>query len=203
MSDVTRHKSFWSTLVAFLKRDIRSFIKQPDQASLFQKHPPPPDPSKLVQFRYRREILDWRDETIIQLSAIGMGALNDFSLHVQGLLKEVSIWRLLWSKPANEVLREDFDNQVRLVILNEMRKAEQRLAKLLIRQVGNNQKHPSVIDYGPDSQLDCIVKLNFKPTSQDDILSGLRSLVLTDQGIVPMFQNQVTNIADELIGKGL
>ena len=78
---------------------------------------------------------------------------------------------------------------------------EKSLDKLLTLQKGGKQNHFSLTDWGPDRELTCIAKYGFKPANQVDIYSAIQSLVMSDRGIVRMFQNQMIEIANELIRK--
>jgi len=215
MTEAISVRSLWAALLAFLRRDIRSLFGKRIPESVAESSPAPLlaphdgkispttllDPAKLGGVRRRRKVLDWRDETIVNADSAGIDAFQDFSVHVQDLLKDVSIWRLLWAKPANEVLRVEFDKRVRLHIRKEMRTAEKRLAELLTLQDRSDRRRPSFVDDWPDRDLTCIAKHGFRPNNEDEILSCLRGLVMSNQGIVPMFQRQTISIADELIGK--
>lgn len=106
MTEANRRNSFWSALLVFGQRDIRSFFKNtqgpimvPDipnphqipSADPVTPLPPLLDVMQLEHVRCRRKTLDWRDETIVKLSSTGRDSLEDFTDHVNDMLEDVPI----------------------------------------------------------------------------------------------------------------
>lgn len=51
------------------------------------------NPAALERVAFRREILDWRDNSIMQLGVAANVVLKEFSVHVVTLLGDVPFWR--------------------------------------------------------------------------------------------------------------
>lgn len=209
MHDNHRKQSFWRTLMEFLSRDVRSFSKglRPIKGNATTETtqavsvPHLIDPKQLDRIKYRREILDWRDETIIKLGDTGKNSLYDFSKHTWRLLEEVSLFGRVFQKPANKALKAAFDSRIRLIIRGAAIQATNDLAQLFSKQGDNKPEMPLIKDYWPDGQLSCIEKNGFKLANHGKIISGITLLVNGNRGIVRMFQDQVINIAEQMIKK--
>ena len=112
-------KKYLNRLMAFIVRDVRSFFFSssdneqhsnpctfsPDEqitlsatdisentteAAEFIPLPLFLNPVALDRVAFRREIRDWRDNSILQLSLAAKEALDEFSIHVETLLDDVS-----------------------------------------------------------------------------------------------------------------
>lgn len=207
MRDKHQKTPFWTTLVKFLRRDIRSFFKdfskaekdETDETTPIVNVPHLLNQKEIDKIKFRREILDWRDETIIKLGETGKSALYDFSKHTRRLLDQVSIFGRMFPKPANIPLKAVFDSKVRLAIKKEVMRAVNDLTKSLSIQGGDKPEAPSIKDYWPDSPLSCIAKNGFKPVNHSKIISDITPLVNGDKGVVRMFQKQVIDIAGQMI----
>jgi len=207
MCDKNRILSLWSKLKNFLRRDISSFfngLRQIEENATTETIPVVTVPhlfglEQLDRVKYRREILDWRDEAIIKLGDTGIYALHDFSKHTRHLLDDVSVFGRMFPKPANKMLKAKFDTKVRLVIREEVMRSVNNLTKLLSKQCNNKPETPSIKDYWPDSLLSCIAKNGFKPTNHGKIIADIAPLVNGDKGVVRMFQKQVIYLAEQIM----
>jgi hypothetical protein len=205
-----RKQLFWSQMREFLSRDIRSFFKnsRPNEENTTAEETPVLTVPQLVcltqldRVKYRREVLDWRDEAIVKVGSAGRSAIHDFSKQVRRLLDEVPTWGRVFQKPANKVLKPKFDTKIRLILREEAVREVRRLAQLISEQGDNKPEIPSIKDYWIDSQLNCIAKIGFKPANHGMIISDIAPLVNGDKGIVRMFQIQVINIAEQMIKEG-
>ena len=217
MKEANSHNSFWSALSAFFQRDIRSFfntnqrqITITDDFSLpeiptvdsITLLPPLLDIIHLEHVKYRRQMLDWRDEAIIQLSSTGRNSFRGFCYHMDYMLDEVPILRRVISQSSNEVLQDTFNMMVRSKIRNQAVQAVDFLLKTLTSQ-GFKIGTPALVDKFPDSELSCIEEYGFKPSNHDEIFSALELLVIGEKGIIKMFQYQIIRITEDLIGKPL
>lgn len=211
-------KEFFDRLKAFLSRDIRSFFSSsaeskpvlmapivlPDEpiTQSISDEPLPISPLPLLlnptaldRVAFRREILDWRDNSIIQLGVAAKAVLKEFSAHVVTLLDDVPLWRRALPKAANEVLTGDFDTRVRLSIQNISKKHDQQLDEILSRWEPYKISRSRLIDEWPDSQLSYIATFGFKPSNRKDILDAISFLVLGPHGIADKFYQQICTIS--------
>lgn len=218
MTETNNNNSFLSAVMAFLNRDIFSFFKgartskialeainthQLPLADSFSPLLAELDVKQLEQIRYRREILDWRDESIVKLSLTGSDVLKEFSTQMNDVLNSVSIWRRIKAQTANEVLRDMFDNSVRSKIRDQALHARVLLINIIAKQCYEKTDISELIDNWPDKELVCIEKYGFKLSKQNQILSALELLVTDEKGIVKMFQDQIIEMSKNLLKEQL
>jgi hypothetical protein len=225
-------KENFHRLKAFLKRDIRSFFRSPSESEqslppyIKSQYPqnsqstddvsntmpesvplaPLPlllNPDALNRVVFRREILDWRDKSILQLCAAANTVLKAYSAHVVSLLNDLPFWRRAVSQAANEVLAKDFNTRVRLKIRQEVNKYDQQLDKIMGRRQRDKDSRSRIIDEWPDSQLSYVANMGFKPANQNDILDAISFLVLGPHGIVDKFYLQITKVSTRIIEEEL
>lgn len=166
---------------------------------------PPPLPSltslldeKLLErVKYRRTILNWRDESVVKLGSVGRDALNHFITHVYKLLDNITTLQRIFPDPVNEVLLDKFEAYVQAKIRIEAKKINTSLIDLLTIANHEMTNVPLLHENWPKtpSLRDC----GFKPGNRYEITSNLRDIVMGKQGIVPIIQNRIIKITDELI----
>lgn len=153
------------------------------------------NPAALDRVAFRREILDWRDNSILQLGVAANAVLKEFSVHVVTLLDDVPFWRRALPKAANEVLTVDFNTRVRLRIQDRTKKYDHQLDEIMGRWERNKASRLRLIDEWPDSQLSYVANLGFKPSNQEDILEAISFLVLGPHGVADKFYQQISRIS--------
>jgi hypothetical protein len=230
-------KELIHTLIAFLKRDLRSFFSSrsdggqpslPHVASQGEQTAqstvsalaatsevtsaaPEPgplaplplllNPAALERLAFRREILDWRDDSILQLSHTADAVLKEFSAHVVRLLRDVPVWRRVFPDTANEILMNDFDSMVRVSIHGEAIRSEKKLKEIVARWENSDTSGLRLIDEWPDSQLRCVANIGFKPSNEAAILKTISHLVLGGHGLADNFHRQAIQISNDVIGR--
>ncbi len=223
-------RSWWLAIIDFFRRDLGSFFptrsretwtEEVSTASCLETSPeasgsPLPvdvhsseldnlplvlDPKKLEMIQHRRQILDWRDDAILKLSATGTEVIDAFFLDVRDRLADEPWWRRAWTRPANEVLKPDFDRRVRGTIHREAKWQEKELEKLIEALKVQREKSWRLDAEWLDSQLRCVAMYGFKPSHQTEILDGLKALVVGPQGIVEGLHKHALGIAVELTEK--
>ena len=210
INGATQWSSSWRTLIAFLNRDIRSFFpraKAEPEVALLPVLPIEQrltattlvDSKKLDVLRYRREILDWRDDFIFNLSRSERELRSNFENFVDRELNDVSLFRRALSKPASTILKAAFDGRVRFKLSSEARLATARLSEILSKWNIDDQVRPRALNDRSDPNLSCIAEIGFKPSNKSKILSQIDSRVIGQ--IVSTYQNQASRIALELIDK--
>lgn len=206
-----RIKAIWLKLWGFLKRDVRSFFGfqsslTPSANSEYvladQLEPLPSrvDPQKLDRIRFRRALLDWRDEFCVQFSNSASDLSGRFESQIEDELQEVGLFRKVLPKPAGELLEEKFNSQVRFRLLARARQAEKDLSLLLSKW--SLQVPPALFfrDQWPNARFVATFgEVGFKPANRNEILEILESLILGEQGILPTYLAQATSMTRNLI----
>jgi hypothetical protein len=219
--------SWWLAIIDFFRRDLSSFIptrfREPRneavstscrlegspetssippteivQEAVLDNLPLVLDPTKVVMIQERRQISDWRDDAILKLSTTGTEVINAFSRDVKDRLADEPWWRRAWTRPANGVLKPDFDKRVRGAIRKEAKRQEQDLEKLI--ETLKTQRGDSLRLNAEwlDSQLSCVAMYGFRRSNEDKIRKSLEALALEPHGIVGSLHKQVIRIAVEL-----
>lgn len=211
MHGAPRLASYWRKLVDFLNRDIGSFFPRPEEATEVTSLPAYPlehrlpettllDPRKVDAIRYRRQILDWRDDFHLILCKSEIELASSFAKFIDGELNDVSLFRRVMTKPASVMLKPSFDGRVRFKLANEAKLAAARLSEVLSKWEMTSQLPRRVLRDFSDPNLTCIASTGFKPSNKDKILLEINSQVI--RKIVSTYQNQAATIALELIERG-
>lgn len=216
-------KEHFDRLMAFLNRDIRTFFpsrvddkqskpivdqdqpitQQPIDNSNAEQEPesiptnPLPlllNPAALDRVVFRREILDWRDNSIVRIGVAANAVFNEYSVHIITLLAAAPIWRRPFAKAANEVLTFDFHTRVRLRIQVEAQKYDRQLGEIMRHRGRDKVSIARFIDEWPDTQLMCVAKFRFKPSNQKNILETISCLVLGPNGYTDKLYQQISKI---------
>jgi hypothetical protein len=205
-----RIKSLWLNLLSFLRRDLRSFRggsrQELPNANVGKPAPEQLDPlpseinfQKLDQLRFRRDILDWRDEFHVRIGALAEELFSQFSSYVENKVAEVGIFRRLFTKPAGEILQTPFDDLVRVELTKRVKEAEESLAQILSKWPTTIWPPFSFTEQNLDSRLACLDEIGLKPTNQEEILDRMDNLISGEGGLVETYRSHATSIARKLI----
>ena len=205
-----RIESLWSSLLTFLRRDIRSFWRGPIPklltVNLSMAEPVWPEPlaseldvKKLERIEFRRSVLDWRDWFCVHIGAVANESFSQFANHVEDEVSRVGIFRTIFTKPAGEILQPPFNAIFRAELINAVKEADRRLAQLLLKWPATDWPHFSVAEQYFDDRLACIAELGFKANNQEEILERVKEMIFEDEGLVETYRGQVINIAGKLI----
>lgn len=189
--------SVWQRLVALFRFDFRSAfgslpslpppesnsVEEDEQTAISFEL----DVQRLDYIRYRREILDWRDEFTVQLLTQGKDFFRQFSEHVEKEADEVGILRKLFAKPAAEVLEDDFFMLVRAPLVDRAKAAESELAKVIQCLPPVQLPDLSLAIDEVDPLLSVLGDIRFRPSNQDELLAKLNDLVFGERGIVDCY----------------
>jgi hypothetical protein len=175
--------SVWQRLVALFRFDFRSAfgslpsLPAPDsgladeveQTSL----PYELNVQRLDYIRYRRTILDWRDEFSVQMLTQGKDFFRQFSEHVENEVDDVGVFRKLFAKPAADVLEDDFFTLVRAPLVDRAKAAETELTKVIQCLPPIELPALSLAVDEVDPLLSVLGDLRFRPSNQDELLAKL------------------------------
>lgn len=159
------------------------------------------DPARLERLVFRRQVLDWRDDSILKINHCADSAMKELSAHIVTMLKAVPTWRrCVWPKSTSEVIFHDFIIFVRSPIQREMKLSENRIKEIYDRREPREISGRRFNYEWADSPLNCVENIGFRPSNEAKILGAISHLVQGDQGISDNFNRQIISICAAVIG---
>lgn len=211
--------SLWSSTVAFLKRDIKSFFPLDDrseapteQGEVASEDSGGPattpmevpieslvDMSKLPEMAFRRDVLDWRDNFHVNLMN-ALSKLNDaFAQQVHAELADTSLFRKLVSRESDQVLQHSFTRLVRLPLINAVFNEEANL-NVCAQKWGRGGKGDLTFDLSAlSAECASLHDIGFKPSNRDLILSRSKEIVMGPAGLATVFCDQGLQLSRKLM----
>lgn len=201
--------SIWQRLVALFRLSFSSVFgsaprlpaPETDAAEQEEQSPLPfeLDSQKLDYVRYRRQVLDWRDDFAVRLLADGNESFRRFSAYVENEADKVGLFRYLFAKPAAEVLRDEFLTIVRSPLANLARAAEAQLRQAIQRSAYSQSLFLSLTVEEVDPLLGVLGDLRFRTTNQKELLSKLNGLVFGKDGITDSYIQRAQSVSQSLL----
>lgn len=206
----------WNKTVAFLKRDLNSFLPSRDKGgSLIEDLPavseaPPTAPEqplikslvdlkKLPELAFNREVLDWRDNCHVSVITTLAGLMDSLTKQMEEKLANASLFRRLIAQPTDEVLQDSFVRLVRLPLIIAMRKEEAKLYSCA-QKWGLFGKVKLDFDISKlDSECARLKDIGFKASNQQLILMQVQELILGRTGIAGDFCDQAIYLSKNLL----
>lgn len=159
------------------------------------------DPARLDRLVFRRQVLDWRDDSILKMNQCADRALKDLSAHIVTMLKAVPTWRrCVWPKSTSEIIFHEFTIFVRWPIQREVELSENRIKEIYDRRKPCEISGLRFNYEWVDSPLNCVEQIGFRPSNEAKILGAISDLVQGDQGISDKFNRQIIGICAAVIG---
>jgi hypothetical protein len=209
-------EGLWGKTVAFLNRDIKSFLPNGERdgdseevgdAGLESVAPTAAgvvveslvDFNKLPNMAFRREILDWRDNFHADVTITISRLQESFVQQVRDELGDTSLFRKLITRPTDEVLQDIFIRIVRWPLVTILRKEEAKLNASaekwdLIGKVN------LVFDIRRlNAECAILHDLGFKPSNKNLILSRIQTLMLGPAGLAEHFRDQGLHLSRKLL----
>jgi len=214
----TRPKAsgLWNKTVAFLRRDLKSFLPSGDKGGPFiedlpavsEAAPTAPgenlikslvDLGKLQDLAFNREVLDWRDNCHVNVITTLTGLVDSFTKQMEEKLASASFFRRLIAQPTDEVLQDSFVRLVRLPLIIAMRKEEAKLYSCA-QKWGLFGKVKLDFDISK-LDLECVSlkDIGFKVSNKELILTQVQELILGPTGIAGDFCDQATYLSSKLL----
>jgi hypothetical protein len=195
-----RLKTLWLSIVRFFRQDVGSLFGVPTHElpppSATEKPESLVDPAKLDLIRKRREILDWRDTSLIKLSFKGRELFHEFSYHVDQMLNDVSIWNTLFPDHSDEALSADFRRMVGEPFLAERDKVAREFHALFPEVAATAKFFLPRANVGDMSRLKHI---SFKKSNRNLIIDGIEITLMGDQGLAGQSQHEIVTVARRLL----
>ncbi len=211
--------SLWSSTVAFLKRDIKSFFPRDDRSEAHSERgevasedsdAPAPTPmedpieslvdmSKLPDMAFRRDVLDWRDNFHANLMN-ALSKLNDaFAHQVHAELADTSLFRKLVSRESDQVLQQSFTRLVRLPLINAVLNEEANL-NFCAQKWGRGGNGDLTFDLSVlNAECASLHDIGFKPSNRDLILSRSKEIIMGPVSLATVFCDQGLHLSRKLM----
>lgn len=206
----------WNKTVAFLKRDIRSFFpndEAEDGAENFPGTTVAPDslsPSehpieslvdlgKLPDMAFKREVLDWRDNFHVNVTKIITELQSAFIHQMDSELGDISVFRKLITRPANEVLQDSFVRIVRMPLITALRKEEANLNACAQKWALFGRADLAIDMRMMNSECASLHDIGFKPVNRSLMELRIQSLLSGPEGLAKHFRDQGLQLSKELM----
>lgn len=203
----------WGKTVAFLNRDVTSFLPGTAQdgsaeADRFmspsaQRDDLPVeslvDLGKLQGLAFRRAVLDWRDNFQQDVTLMVSQCQDALVQKMDADLGNISLLRRVVTQSAESVLQEDFVALVRVPLRNFLFEQEGKLA-IFARQWGLPGTFELVFSTH-SLQQECAVlrDVGFKPSNRALICARLHSVLMERVGIADGFREQAHRLSRQLL----
>jgi hypothetical protein len=212
-----KSEKLWDKTVAFLNRDIRSFLpgreapvealtlKGRVSADSIAATAPDSTVESLVDFKklpdmaFRRDVLDWRDNFHANITSTLVTLHDRFIRLVDNKLDNTNLFRKLITRPADEVLQDDFVLDIRMPLIMALRKEEEKLTACA-------QKWGLIgeIDFSFDThrlRAECVSlnDIGFKQSNRSLIVSRMQNLMLGPLGIAENLCEQGLHMSRKLM----
>lgn len=159
------------------------------------------DHARLDRLVFRRQVLDWRDDSILKMNQCADRVLNEFTAHIVTMLKAVPTWRrCVWPNSTSEIIFHDFNRFVRWPIQREAKLSENRIKEIYDRREPREIFGRRFNYEWADSPLNCVEQIGFRPSNEAKILGAISDLVQGDQGLSDKFNRQIIGICAAVIG---
>lgn len=190
---------------AFLNRDVRTFKRwrqnkpdpETDDVRLAEtknlteplKEPEPEvvsevDPRQIEGLRFRREVLDWRDEFHFQVTESAAQANKTLVEQVEHELANMNFLRLrLLTKPASDVLECHIEACVRSPMRRTTQIEQAALRQRLLTWFPHRQETASIWAMWPKLEWDTRLALKFTADNRERILTILGEMILGENGL--------------------
>lgn len=210
-------EGLWGKTVAFLNRDIKSFLRgscedgesveqsattSAEKGASAPTAPPVEslvDVNKLPDIAFRREVLDWRDNFHANVT-ITLSRLHViFVQHVCAEIGNTSLFRTLITRPTDEVLQDSFERIVRSPLIATLREEEVKL-KVCAQKWGFFGNSDLTFDIGRlNAECLSLHDVGFKPSNKDLIVSRLQALILGPAGLAEHYRDQALHLARKIL----
>lgn len=157
------------------------------------------DPLKLDRLVFQRDVLTWRDRAHARMHGDLQRLHRTFSAHIDTEMKRTGILEKIFAKPADEVLREAFAQQITGPLQASLARERDALAACMATRGGYSSDTDGVLGGGL-AETDCawLQPLAFKPSKHPEITQVIHTWLLGSDGIAAQLHMQITRIADEL-----
>lgn len=158
------------------------------------------DPRKIDDLRFRREVLDWRDEFHFQVTETASRARKKLAEQVEYELTNMNFLRLrLFTTPASEVLEEHIESCVRLPMRRTTQIEQAALRLRLPTWLPDRQESANIRVMWPKLEWDTRLALKFTATNRERILTVLGEMILGENGLADSHRQWATQYAGQIL----
>lgn len=211
-----KYEGLWSKIIAFLNRDIKSFLRRGDkdrcqreQYEAKLEHAATTradtlveslvDHNRLSEMAFRREVLDWRDNFHANVTTTISRLQDTFIEEMHAELGNMKLFRKLLSRPSDEVLQGSFIRLVRQPLIAALREEEVKL-EACVQKWGSFGRADLAFDTRRLS-AECISlhDVGFKPSNKSLISMRVQTLMLGPAGVAEHFRDQALHVSRKLL----
>lgn len=157
------------------------------------------DPQKIEGLRFRREVLDWRDEFHFEVTETASQAKKMLAEQVEHELASMSFLRRLFAKPASETLEVNIESCVRSPMRRTRKRQEAALRKRLLTWLPHREDSAIVRVMWPKLEWDTRLALKFTTGNREQIQAVLRELILGENGLADRHRHWATDFAGHIL----
>jgi len=213
--------AFIRKLWRFLNRDIRTFkwwgqgtkTSESDYSSLPEVHGDAGaqkvaevdirsevDPRKIVSLRFRRDVLDWRDDFHFNVTEAASQAKSRLASQIENDLSNIGFLRnRLFKKSAREVLEDHIESCVRSPMRQALQLEQVALGRRLQGWLPNRHESVSIWIMWPKLEWDTRLDLNFTVENRDEILNTLQDLILGINGLADRHRHWANQYSTQIM----
>jgi len=158
------------------------------------------DPRQIEGLRFRREVLDWRDEFHFQVTEAASQASKTLAEQVEHELANMNFLRLrLFTKPASEVLEGHIEAYIRLPMRQTTQIQQYALRQRLLTWPPHRQESATMRDMWHKLEWDNRLALKFTADNRERILTVLGEMLLGEHGLADRHRQWATQFADQFL----
>jgi hypothetical protein len=158
------------------------------------------DPRQIEGLRFRREVLDWRDDFHFQVTETASRARKSLAEQVEHELANMNILRRrLFTKPASEVLEHHIESCVRSPMRRTTHIEQAALRQRQLTWLPHHQESVSIWVIWPKLEWDTRLALKFTANNRERILSVLGEMILGENGVADRHRQWATQHAGQIL----
>jgi len=219
-ADDQPQKGTFREMWAFLNRDVRTFkwgwnkprpatdaaqppefktltapLKEPESEIVSEV-----DPRKIEGLRFRRQVLEWRDEFHFKVTETALRAQKSLAEQVDHELANMNFLRLrLFTKPTSEVLEVHIESCIRSRLRRTVQIEQAALRQHLLTWPPHSQDLSRIWIMWPKLEWDTRLGLKFTADNREEILKVLANMILGENGLADTHRQWATQYASQFL----
>lgn len=158
------------------------------------------DPRKIEGLRFRREVLDWRDDFHFRVTETALQAKKALAEQVENELANMSFLRLrMFTKPASEVLESHIKSCIRSPMRRTTQIEQDVLHQRLLTWLPDGMESASIWLMWPKLEWDTRLALKFTADNREWILTILSELILGENGLAEKQRQWATQYSVQIL----
>jgi len=158
------------------------------------------DPRQIEGLRFRREVLDWRDEFHFNVTETASRAQKALAEQVDHELANMNFLQLrFFTKPASEVLEVHIESCIRSRMRRTTQIEHAALRHHLLTWLPHRQDSSSIWTMWPKLEWDTRLALKFTADNRERILTVLKEMILGENGLADTHRKWATQYASQFL----